>query len=181
MRKIVSDTIIISLLIIVVVVVNKGMNTTSKITSKKASKEIETKRLPLFEFYTLDSIPFSRYDLKKDTSLILIYFDPDCDLCEKSGEIFHSFSKLHKSSQIIFVSTNTKDKIKAYQERFKLEDIPNIQFMQCDDEDFYTLFKETVTPSYLIYNTKQELIKVINDDVPVKTILRYIKAAQIDQ
>jgi peroxiredoxin len=180
MKKTIISIIILGLITILVFVINKGINIKVKTEERVSILEVNTSKMPLFEFRTLDSITFSKYNLTKNKATIMVYFDPDCNLCEKSGEVFNTFKSIHKTSNVLFVSHNTKEKIQAYQERFGLELISNIQFLQCNEDDFYNLFKESKTPTYFIYNTNQKLIKVINDDVPVKTILRYIKAAQID-
>lgn len=169
------------LLSIILIVVSKANQTSDEEIKKSLPIKFDGKKLPLFEFYTLDSIPYSKYDLEKDKNLVLVYFDPDCSLCEKSGEVFHSFKKFHESSQVVFVSNSSTAKINAYRKKFKLDIVSNITFLRCNEDDFFTLFKELRTPTYFIYNKQQELIKVINDDVPVKTILRYIKAGQVDK
>jgi protein-disulfide isomerase len=180
MRRFIIGVIGIGLLSVIFIVVTKAVNTSELVQEKITVVESNSNRIPLFEFSTLDSLTYSKYDLNDNKSLILVYFDPDCGLCEKSGQVFNTFKKVHEASQVVFVSHNTKGKIIGYQERFNLDTVTNIQFLQCNADDFYTLFKETNTPTYFIYNTKQELVKIINDDVPVETILRYIKAAQIE-
>lgn len=180
MRKIIISSIIIGLSIIVFIVIYKAVATEEAARDIAEITKTNSDKLPLFEFFTLNAVPYSKYNLKKNKSLIIVYFDPDCSLCEKSGEVFSTFKKLHANSQVLFVSHNSKEKIEAYRAKYNLEDIPNIKFLQCNAENFYKFFNESSTPTYLIYNTKQELIKVINDDIPVKTILRYIKAAEID-
>jgi len=180
MKKIIILIIVSSLITILFFVFKNATNTTSLLQKKTTISKIKTDKIPLFEFTSLNSTPFSKYNLTKNKATIIVYFDPDCSLCEKSGKIFSMFKKIHTNSNVLFVSPNTKEKIQTYQERFNLKSISNIQFLQCNEDDFYNLFKESNTPTYLIYNTQQELIKVINDDVPVETILRYIKAAQIE-
>ncbi|WP_445957577.1 peroxiredoxin family protein [Yeosuana sp.] len=180
MRKVIISIIFIGLSTILFIVINKAVTTIDIVNEKKTITKSSNNKIPLFEFFTLDSVAYSKYNLKKNKSVIIVYFDPDCSLCQKSGEFFSTFKKFHEDSQILFVSHNTKEKIKAYKNQNNLSNISNIKFLQCNEDNFYNLFKESSTPTYFIYNTKQELIKVINDDVPVKTILRYIKAAQID-
>ncbi|MGZ0016472.1 TlpA family protein disulfide reductase [Yeosuana sp. AK3] len=180
MRKVIIGIIVIGLSTILFIVINKAVNTLGVVKEKKTITKSTSDKIPLFEFLTLDAVAYSKYDLKKNQSVIIVYFDPDCGLCQKSGEFFSTFKKFHEASQILFVSHNMIEKISDYQKHFKLYDVPNIKFLQCNEDNFYSLFKESSTPTYFIYNTKHELIKVINDDVPVKTILRYIKAAQID-
>jgi peroxiredoxin len=180
MRKIIISSIVIGLVAIVFIVINKAVTIEEATKDKTETTKLNSDKLPLFEFFTLDAIPYSKYNLEKNQSLIIVYYDPDCSLCAKSGEVFSTFKKLHASSQVLFVSHNTKEKIEAYRAQFNLEEIPNIKFLQSNADEFYKLFNESSTPTYLIYNTKQELIKIINDDIPVKSILRYIRAAQID-
>jgi len=140
-----------------------------------------TKRMPLFEFKMLDGTVFSKYDLPKDKATVIVYFDPDCRLCEKSGILFSTFKTMYEKSTVLFVSVNTTERIKVYRKKYGLENKSNILFLQSSEDDFYNLFKESNIPTYLIYNRSQYLVKIINDDVPVKIILRYIKAAQLEK
>ena len=180
MKKVIISSIGIGLVMIIFIVVNKAINIEEAVKEKTTITKSNSDNLPLFEFFTLDAVPYSKYSLEKDKSVVLVYFDPDCSLCGKSGEVFSTFKKVHKNSEVLFVSHNTKEKIEAYRELYNLDAIANIKFLQCNADDFYKLFNESITPTYFIYNNKQELVKIINDDVPVKTILRYIKAAQTD-
>tara|TARA_R110000868_G_scaffold156380_1_gene383221 strand:+ start:6297 stop:6842 length:546 start_codon:yes stop_codon:yes gene_type:complete len=180
MRKITIAIIFLGLFTILFFVLKKGFSTKSGHQANLEVAKIKTSKMPLFEFVNLDSKPFSKYDLTKNKATIIVYFDPDCGLCEKSGKVFSTFKSIHKNANVLFVSHNTKEKILEYQDRFNLNAISNIRFLQCNEDEFYNLFKEFNTPTYFIYNRKQELVKIINDDVPVETVLRYIKVAQIE-
>lgn len=135
--------------------------------------------MPAFEFQTFDGESFSWLDIKQKPSII-IYFDPDCELCEKSGRIISKFQSVHEKNMVIFVSSNNKQKVEEYSVHHKLNKIPNVNFYYCSEVDFASQFKYVSTPSYFIYNSSGNLIKNINEDVPPRIILRYIKASQID-
>tara|TARA_R110001583_G_C5666833_1_gene410283 strand:- start:4672 stop:5220 length:549 start_codon:yes stop_codon:yes gene_type:complete len=181
MRNTIIFTIIFGLLIVLFFVFKKGLDVKTEHSEKtEYLKEDTSKNMPLFEFTTLEGAIFSKYNLTENKATIIVYFDPDCSLCQKSGTVFSKFKTLHKNSNVLFVSPSSIKRIKKYQEQFNLETISNITFLQCKEDAFYNTFKELSTPTYLIYNKNQKIIKIINDDVPVKIILRYIKAAQIE-
>lgn len=178
MRKLVVSLIVLCLLGLITLVILKAKETSKLVDNIEVVSNI--KKLPLFEFNTLDSISFTKFNLIKGKSLVIVYFDPDCDLCEKSGKFFYAFQEFHKDSDVLFISSNTPKKILNFQKRHNLESIPNITFLRSNQDDFFKLFNTITTPTYFIYNTKQILVKEINDNVPVETILRYIKASQIE-
>jgi len=150
---------------------------------KVGNKTIDTSKtsrsqMPLFEFETLDGAIFSKYNLDKKRSTIIIYFDPECGLCERPAKICYKFQKIFKDSQVLFVSSSTVKKMQIYIKKFNLNKISNVNFYIVDFDTFYKLFNESRTPTYFIYNAKQKHIKTINDEIPVKILARYIKAAQ---
>jgi len=168
---------IISLVSVVIYQFNNLKLDNNKDTVVKNSKS----SIPLFEFTTLQGDIFSKYDLDKNRSTIIIYFDPDCGLCQETAKIFYKFQKIHKDSQVLFVSSGDNLDIENYIKKFKLNEVSNINFYTIEFDDFYKLFNETNTPTYIIYNTKGKLIKTINEQVPVKILFRYIKAAQVNE
>jgi len=152
---------------------NLKLNKTTVVASNTAKLNI-----PLFEFTALNGSTFSKYNLDKNKATIIIYFDPECGLCERPAKICYKFQKIYKDTQVLFVSSNTVKKIQGYIKKFHLENIPNINFYTVDFNTFYKLFNGVDTPTYFIYNTKGKHIKTINDEVPLETLFRYTIAAQ---
>jgi len=178
MKKGAIVVIIFSLLILIAVVVYKFNSL--KLEPKEIESALIKKKsnIPLFEFTSIEGTTFSKYDLQKNRATILVYFDPSCSLCEKSALLFYKFQKLHNTSQVLFVSTSNIEQIKTYIKKFNLENVSNIKFYTTSFDSFYNIFKETNTPTYILYNKDGEHIKTINEEVPARIILRYIKAAQ---
>jgi len=182
MKKLLIIGILLGLGLLLFLVFNKGQEVAFQHHKNTVLQQINTaKRMPLFEFKKMDGSIFSKYDLPKDKATVIVYFDPDCELCKKSGMLFSTFKTLHEKSTVLFVSSSTTERIKIYQKKYGLENKSNILFLQSSEDDFYNLFKESSTPTYLIYNRSQYLVKIINDDVPIKIILRYIKASQLEK
>ena len=148
-------------------------------SSEPASKAANNNNLPLFEFLQKDGNVFSKYDLDPERGTIIVFFDPDCGLCAKSGSFFKTFAGIHEQSQVLFTSAASWDKMDKYSREHKLQEVKNVTFLQSDLNQFISLFKEVGTPTYFIYDTHQKLVKIINDDIPTTTLLRYIKASQL--
>ncbi|WP_298951976.1 hypothetical protein [uncultured Nonlabens sp.] len=182
MRKIYVVIIASLLLSVIMIVTLKAQDVKENHEIVKEESDITSlnNQIPLFEFLQQDGTPFSKYDLDKQRNLILVYFDPDCGLCEKSGAFFKTFAKLHASSQVIFTSPASWDNMIDYKERHELDKVSNVSFLQCDSDQFFTLFKEAGTPTYFIYDKKQELVKTINDQLPAPLLIKYIKGAQME-
>lgn len=172
--------IIISIISLVSIVLYQ-FNDLKLDSNKNAIVKTSKSNIPLFEFTTLQGDIFSKYDLDKNRSTIIIYFDPDCGLCEKSAKIFYKFQKIHKDSQVLFVSSNNVQQIEKFIKKFKLNEVSNINFYTIEFDAFYKLFNEVGTPTYFIYNANQKHVKTINDEVPVKILFRYVKAAQTNE
>lgn len=177
MKKFAIIIIVLSLLTLIIAVFYKLNSLELKTKLKPAINSTKT-HLPLFEFTTLENTTFSKYDLDKNKATIIVYFDPDCGKCKKAADFFYTFKKAYKAAQVLFVNSNTIKKTKEYAQNYKLNEVENVNFYLADFDYFYNTFKETNTPTYFVYNTKGNHIVTINDEVPAKTLLRFIKAAQ---
>ncbi len=175
MKKNIFQTVIIFSLLLLC---SFTMYELSKIKEPKKTKtelKLKTEQIPFFNFNTLEGELFSINNLQKGKPLIIIYFSPECGLCAKSGKLFYKFRKLYKNCQVLFVSSDSNKKIISYIKKYNLNKISNITFLTTSERRFFETFKESSTPSYFFYNSKGKHIKTINDNVPAKIILRYIK------
>ncbi|HIP33212.1 MAG TPA: hypothetical protein EYG89_00415 [Bacteroidia bacterium] len=177
MKKFAVIIIVLSLLTLIVGVFYR-LNSLELKSKLKTETNTTKTHLPLFEFTTLENTIFSKYDLDKNKATIIVYFDPDCGKCKIPANFFYTFKKAHKTIQVLFVSSNTIKKTKDYALEYKLDEVENVNFYIADFDYFYNTFKETNTPTYFIYNIKSKHLVTINDEVPAKILLRYIKVAQ---
>jgi len=127
-RKIAISIISVLMISILYTVFQKSRVAIEKVKPQKKIVEIESNKIPLFEFKNWDGSTFSKNNLSKEKSIIIVYFDPQCGLCEKSGQLFNRFYKIHNDSEVLFVTSNTHEITLNYVERFGLDTIANIRF-----------------------------------------------------
>ena len=137
-------------------------------TTIEAAKEI-----PYFTFTTLDNHRFGKDDLDKVRTKLILYFNSECEHCEKQGkwlsESIDSFSHL----ELTFVSFEEMDAIKSYRDTYKFNQ-ENITFLQDTRLTFSDKFGVENFPSILLYSKNGKLIKKFEGETRVKDILPFI-------
>lgn len=127
--------------------------------------------LPLFSIMTApDSIKFTKDDLKKRKSTIIIIFSPDCGHCQVATKDMLEHIGLFKKTQIIMVSSLDFSHIKKFYEEYKIADYPMITIGR--DGTYYlgTFYKITSFPSIYLYNKKGKFVKAFSGDIKMETV-----------
>lgn len=149
-------------------------NIISKINHKKEVAE-SIENLPKFQYQKLDGSNFSNKDLKKNTPTIFLYFNSDCDFCNhEAQEIKENIGKLNKF-QIIFISFEKQELIKAFSKKHKLDTYDNITFIHDAKVTFATTFDVKSLPTIIIYNSKNKLIGKLKGQTKVNNILKKLE------
>ena len=149
-------------------------NIISKINHKKEVAE-QIKNLPKFEYQNLDESIFSNKNLKENTPTIFLYFNSDCDFCNhEANEIKGNIKKLDKF-QLIFVSFEKPELIKAFSEKHELDKYDNITFIHDSKVTFATTFDVKSLPAIIIYDSKNKLIRKLKGQTKVSNILKMLK------
>ena len=79
------------------------------------SRAASSQSLPPFKMYRSDKTIFSAAELPKTKPLILIYFDPDCDHCQKlMKELFQKIDAF-KNAEIIMVTFKPIEEVAAFE------------------------------------------------------------------
>ena len=134
------------------------------------------KKVPFFPPVKLllsDSISwYHKDDLPKKTPVMMLYFNPECDHCQKQiEEILKNIDKF-KDIHIVMAASQHFDKMKAFIERYKLTDHKNI--VMGFDPDFFLMHFYQVHnfPFLAFYNKWKELISVSDGGLMVDKILK---------
>lgn len=107
------------------------------------------------------------------TSLI-IHFDADCKTCqEEAQEIVDNIDKLN-DVKIVFVSTQTFDKIALFDEYFKLSEQPNIIVGKDDNDVMQSHFKLYSTPLIALIDKDRDVRKVISSQIKAPELIELI-------
>lgn len=144
-----------------------------KIYSRKTIAE-PPKVLPEYNFLTTDKNPF-KTDTVKSNSLIIIFYSPDCILCEHEGADLSRNSKDFIDSKILFVTIESADSARAYSKRFGIDTITNFYSLVDTSYQAILAFGIKTIPTTLIYDRDRRLVKVFEGEVNAKKILKTIR------
>lgn len=150
-----------------------------KIGTKIKEKEAvvaQISSVPAFAYEDLNDKSFTNATLEETKSTLFIYFNSECDFCNQEAEMVQENIEQLKGIQIVFISLETKEKIKAFATQYKLLDYANIHFV-CDTKaSFASTFDVKSLPSLVLYNKNKELVEKIKGQVKVETILKKLEA-----
>lgn len=133
--------------------------------------------LPSFSFYDLTRRPFAANKLKRGVPVCIIYYNSECEHCQKEAiEIRKNIDAL-KGTQIIMVSTNAPETTKLFIKDHRLE---KTDFIWLFDKDFCFAqwFGNSLVPSVFIYDSHQTLIKEYVGEVKIEAILENLNHAK---
>ncbi|MCY7292267.1 MAG: redoxin domain-containing protein [Ferruginibacter sp.] len=116
------------------------------------------KRIPTIPPYNLvsvvDSVLFTKADLKNKKPVIIMIFSPDCDHCVHATEDLIANINLYKKTQIILVSSLSYKSVQKFYTDLKLANYPNIK-VGYDEARFLSSFYEIRNfPSIFLYDKK---------------------------
>ena len=114
--------------------------------------------LPSFVYYTLDGNVFTDRDLNDGQRLMIVYFNPLCDVCVRETKEIVDNIEYFKDIQIIMISPNSKDEISDFVNDFKLAKYPQITVLHDQYDKFYKEFQAIGYPSLYLYDEDRNLI-----------------------
>ena len=90
------------------------------------SLAVFSQSLPPFKMYRSDKTIFNATELPKTKPVVLIYFDPDCDHCQKlMKELFLKIDAF-KKAEIIMVTFKPVEEVAAFEKQHNTQKYPNI-------------------------------------------------------
>lgn len=147
---------------------------------KEKVATFETKdvsELPEFSFTTLKDRVFTNKGLSNDKSLVVIYFNSGCEYCDEKAKQVAYYSKEFKNSIVLFISSEDKSAITKFTQKHKLAEYDNYIMLQSQNNGFYKAFGTDFIPAVLVFSSKGKLLVKIDDVVPIKTVIKYVRAA----
>lgn len=141
---------------------------TTKTPTVKAAKEI-----PYFTFTTLDNHRFIKDDFDKVRTKLILYFNSECDHCEKQAKWLSQEIDSFNDLELTFISFEEMDAIKGYRDKYDFNR-KNITFLQDSRLTFSDKFGVGKFPSILIYTKDGKLVKKFEGETRVKDILPFI-------
>ena len=148
-----------------------GYNISTKINHKKeVAKRIQS--LPEFSFKMLNNQAFNQNNISTIQPKLFIYFNSDCDFCHEEAKQIQEHLKQLKNTQIIMISHENSEGIKAFAEKYNLINEENIIFLEDEKLEFSEIFDANSIPFMLLYSKDNQLIKKFKGATKIENIIK---------
>lgn len=125
--------------------------------------------LPEMPLLRSDGTQFTARSLSGN--VILVFFLPDCDHCQREARQIGNNLNAFKDYALYFVSTAPLPEQEQFGRDYNLSGRPNVSFAQTSPEELYKHFGLFPTPTVYIYREGGRLVKVFRDETPVERII----------
>ena len=131
--------------------------------------------IPPFRMQRTDGHLFKAQEVPKTKPLLIIYFAPDCEHCQKL--IHEVLARINdfKKTQIILISFEPINMVLSFEKDYHLGQYPNIM---CGTETptfyFKNLFNLSKTPFTALYDKKGTLIISYQNETPVDDLVKHL-------
>jgi peroxiredoxin len=126
--------------------------------------------LPKFSYQTMDDKKFTNENLDKNSRLLIIYFNPLCEVCQRETSDIIDNINYFQDIQIVMVSPAPKDDVSRFIKKFKITNYHQITVLHDKDDIFYKQFGAIGYPTLYLYNKKKELIENYDTEVQFEDI-----------
>jgi peroxiredoxin len=130
------------------------------LTVIKTSAQTPAPTVPSFSFRKLDKKEFTSKDLEPGKFLFFVFFDTQCDHCQRSIQyISQHYSQFNKTA-IYLITLDSAEKIKPFMNKYgiSLKDKKNVMILQDTRNEFIQKFRPRKYPSLFLYSSRKELM-----------------------
>jgi thiol-disulfide isomerase/thioredoxin len=137
------------------------------------SSTVSSQSIPPFKMTLSNNKTFNAADLQKGKPLVLIYFDPDCDHCQKlMTELFKKINSF-KKAQMVLVTFKPVKEIIAFEKKYRTRKYANMKvgtegtvfFLK----NYYKLIK---MPFTALYDKKGNYNYSYRDETPLDDLIK---------
>lgn len=122
-----------------------------------------------------DSAVYSNKNLKKNEALVIIFFNPDCDHCQKETKELLAYKNELKGVQILMVSPAPFGEIKKFYDEYGLASLPDMKVGQDLNYKLAGIYKVKTYPSIYVYDNRGTLAKAFVGNIGIPAVLDAIK------
>jgi len=140
------------------------------------SVRANSQTIPSFKITLSNNKILHATDLPKGKPIVLIYFDPDCDHCQKlMAELFKNI-KSFKKAQIVLVTFKPVIELIAFEKKYDTRKYPNIK-VGTEGTLFYlkNYYKLVKMPFTALYDSNRNYNYSYRDETPVDDLISRLK------
>lgn len=148
----------------------------SFVITLKVAAQIPSPAIPDFTFFKMDEKPFTDKDLPKQKKVFFIFFDADCDHCQRAIKTIGEQYKYFKNVPLYLISIDSKDKINNFMNSYghAVKGQKNMLLLQDKLNQFITKFKPKKYPSMFLYGADKKLIKYEDEPTAILTFKKLL-------
>src|SRR5258705_3595949 len=140
------------------------------------SLRVNSQTIPSFKITLSNNKTLNAADLPKGRPLVLIYFDPDCDHCQKlMTELFKKINSF-KKVQMVLVTFKPITEVAAFEKKYGTRNYPNMK-VGTEGTLFYlrNYYKLIKMPFTALYDKKGNYNYSYRDETPVDDLINRLK------
>ncbi|MEP7107091.1 MAG: TlpA disulfide reductase family protein [Ferruginibacter sp.] len=122
-----------------------------------------------------DSTVFTNQNLRKNEPFILMFFNPDCDHCQKEIKELMAYKEELKGIQILMVSPAPYPAIKDFYEAFGLSSMPDVRIGQDINYKLGSIYQLKTYPSTFVYDNRGILAKAFVGNIGIPALIDAVK------
>jgi len=132
--------------------------------------------VPPFKLLKIDSTSyFTKNDLKKNKSVLIILFNPDCDHCKHEIEEIIKDMDEFKNIQIVMATMMPFDLMKSFYEKYGLAKFDNITMGRDFQYLLPSFFQIRFMPYLAMYDKKGNLLTTFEGTMKIEDLVNVFK------
>lgn len=137
----------------------------------------QSNKVPPFKIVKANGKPFKAYELPMGKPIVLIYFSPECDHCEKlTQEMVKQMPALKKAS-IAMITYLPIDKVGKFVQKFNLNKYPNLYVGTEENNlvvrNYYNIYQ---LPFMALYTKNGDLVKAYKNEEQFPDLVKNLTA-----
>ena len=137
---------------------------------------MHSQTIPPFKMTLSNNKIFNVADLSKNKPLVLIYFDPDCDHCQKlMTELFKKINSF-KKAEMVLITFKPVTEVAAFEKKYTTSKYANMR-VGTEGTLFYlrNYYKLVKMPFTALYDSKGNYSYSYRDETPVDDLIKRLK------
>jgi peroxiredoxin len=146
------------------------------LVSSIATAQAPVEKIPNFIFYRLDKSLFTNKDIQSGKKTFFVFFDSDCDHCQRAVHDINLHYTEFKRAEICLVTLDNVVKIKDFLNKYgpKLVNKHNVTVLQDLRNEFIVDFNPRKYPSMLLFSPKGNLLMYQDDPENMSQIFKQL-------